>query len=209
MKSPCLTEWSSLVKELFNKAEPYLQARNDLLHTQVAHEFALTLLTSEGGDRGVVEPAIILHDIGWSAVGQEKICGAFGVKAEGRERAKQINRIHEIEGASLAREILGSLGYDERLTAKIVEIIERHDSGTTPDSIEEKIVMDADKLWRFSKAGFWREIERQKVDHVFFYERLVRRRKKWLITRTAMEISQKELVLRKTELDEYLQSVAS
>jgi HD superfamily phosphodiesterase len=202
LKYDISTEWSLLLKEIYQKAEPYLEARKDLLHTQIAHGFAKRLLYMQGGDRAVVEPAIILHDIGWSAVDHEKIGDAFGVKAERRgEAARQINRIHEIQGAAIARDILQSLGYEESLIAQITTIIERHDSGTDPESLEEKLVKDADKLWRYSEAGFWIEMERQKVDPVYFYERLIRRRKVWLITDAALGIAKEELELRKAELE--------
>lgn len=140
-----------------------------------------------------MEPAVILHDVGWSAVNPERIRGAFGVHAEGREGAERVNRIHEIEGAVIAARILQSLQYDVRHIEQIVRIIERHDSGTEADSLEEKLVKDADKLWRYSREGFWGEIERQGVDPVFFHQRLSRRRKGWFMTPSALEIAKREL----------------
>lgn len=198
------TEWSHLIKGLFREAEPYLKARNDLLHTQVAHEFALKLLALEGGERAVVEPAIILHDVGWSAVDPEKRSQVYGVRAESNDSAYQLNRVHEIQGAVIGGKILRSFNYEEDLIVQIVKIIERHDSGTSPESLEEKLVKDADKLWRFSKAGFWREIERQQVDPVYFYERDVRRRREWLFTPAALRIAKEELIDRKEEVERYV-----
>jgi len=193
-------EWKAFIERLFKEAEPYLEVRGDMLHTRVAHERAVTLMAEEGGDRRIVEPAIVLHDVGWSKVDAEKIAMAFGVRADGKAAAREVNRIHEIEGAVIAERILASVSYDTRLTERIFRIIERHDSGTETDSIEERLVKDADKLWRYSKRGFWREIRRQGVDPVFFHERLIRRRKEWFITPAALRMAAEELVRRGREL---------
>jgi HD superfamily phosphohydrolase YqeK len=194
--------WDVFVETLFREAEPFLEARGDLLHTRVAHRFALLLMASEGGDPALVEPAVILHDVGWSAVDRNRIRGAYGVHAEGRESAEQINRIHEIEGAAIAKRILESHRYDAGRIDRIVRIIERHDSGTEADSLEEKLVKDADKLWRYSKEGFWKEIERQGVDPGYFHQRLIRRRKEWFMTPSALEIAKRELKDREKEVRE-------
>jgi len=194
--------WDVFVEALFRDAAPFLEARGDLLHTRVAHRYAMLLMASEGGDPALVEPAVILHDVGWSAVDRHRIRGAFGVHAEGRSSAERVNRIHEIEGAAIARRILESHRYDARYIVRIVRIIERHDSGTEADSVEEKLVKDADKLWRYSKEGFWKEIERQGVDPVYFHQRLIRRRKEWFMTPSALEIAKRELHDRGKEVQE-------
>lgn len=200
--SPLPIPWDVFVETLFREAEPFLEARGDLLHTRVAHRYARLLMASEGGDPALVEPAVILHDVGWSAVDRDRIRDAYGVHAEGRESAEQINRIHEIEGAAIAGRILESHRYDARHIDRIVRIIERHDSGTEADSLEEKLVKDADKLWRYSKEGFWREIERQGVDPVYFHQRLSMRRKEWFMTSSALEIAKRELHDRGKEVRE-------
>ncbi len=192
--------WPAFIERLFREAEPYLSVRGDMLHTRVAHERALVLMEHEGGDPRVVEPAVILHDVGWSAVDPKTITAAFGVRADGNAAAAELNRIHEIEGAVIAGRILESLDYDGRLTDWIILIIERHDSGTAPETLEEKLVKDADRLWRFSKRGFWREIQRQGVDPVRFHDRLVQRREEWFATATALRMAEKDLILRGREL---------
>ena len=198
--------WDAFVETLFQEAGPFLEARGDLLHTRIAHAYARRLMESEGGDPALVEPAVILHDVGWSAVDRDRIRGAFGVHAEGRDEAERINRIHEVEGAAIAARILESHRYDTRRIDRIVRIIERHDSGKEADSLEEKLVKDADKLWRYSREGFWKEIERQGVDPVFFHQRLSRRRKEWFMTPTALAIAEEEIRDRGRELRETIDS---
>ncbi|MCF8061563.1 MAG: HD domain-containing protein [Deltaproteobacteria bacterium] len=193
--------WPELETRLFEEADIYLEVRGDRLHTRIARQWALALLEQEGGDRRVVEPAVILHDVGWSAVDPVKISAAFGVRADGKAEAREVNRIHEIEGASIARRILESLGYDERLTRRIVRIIERHDSTMEAGSLEERLVKDADKLWRYSGTGFWTEIERQEVDPRSYHRRLTLRRREWFLTRTAFRMAGEELQCRGRELE--------
>jgi len=61
-------QWSQFIERLFETAAPYLQVRGDWAHTRISHGYALTLLQHEGGNRHIVEPAVILHDVGWSAL---------------------------------------------------------------------------------------------------------------------------------------------
>lgn len=179
-------------QELFRLAEPYLKARDDVLHTRVAHKYALYLLEKEAGEKSIVEPAVILHDVGWSRLKPEEIKIAFGTHAKG-EKAKKLNRIHEVEGARIAREILSKLGYEASSIDKIARIIERHDSGKNPQTIEEKLVKDADRLWRFSKIGYYHEMERQNLTHEARYRFLTRNMGKWFFTKTAKQLADMEL----------------
>jgi hypothetical protein len=187
------------IRTLFRLAEPYLQVRGDLPHARISHQYALRLLEAEGGDPGIVEPAVILHDLGWSQLTPEQIRIAFGVRAGGEE-AERLNRIHEREGASLACRLLQSLDYDPPRVDRIVEIIERHDSGSRADSLEERITKDADKLWRFSGIGFWKEIERQELSAGELHRYLSERYGKWFFTLSALSLAEMELKARAAEL---------
>ena len=194
-----VVNWEKFIEKLLKLAEPYLATRGDLLHTQVAHEYALLLLEKEGGDRRVVEPAIILHDVGWSRLDPAEIKVAYGVRASG-ERAARLNRVHELEGAAIVRELLEKLEYDPQRVDKIVSIIERHDSGPAPESLEEKLVKDADRLWRFSKRGYYREMERQNTTSEERYAFLVERMDNWFFTKTAAQLAKEELRARASEM---------
>jgi HD superfamily phosphodiesterase len=195
-----VVNWEKFIKTLFKMAEPYLHTRGDLLHTQVAHECALLLMKKEGGDRRIVEPAIILHDVGWSRLDPEEIEGAFGVRAAG-ETAARINRVHELGGALIARALLEELEYDPSLIDQIIPIVERHDSGREAKSLEEKLVKDADKLWRFSQVGFRNEMERQKLTPLERYRFLVKNLPSWFFTKTAKEVAERELAKRALEYE--------
>jgi HD superfamily phosphodiesterase len=193
-----VVDWQEFIKALFELAEPYLTTRGDLLHTRVAHEYALLLMKKEGGNRRIVEPAIILHDVGWSRLDPEAIKGSFGVRAAG-ETAARVNRVHELGGAVIARELLEELKYDPSLIDQIIPIVERHDSGRDPRSLEEKLVKDADKLWRFSQVGYRNEMERQKLTPLERYRFLAKNLPSWFFTKAAKDVAERELKKRALE----------
>jgi HD superfamily phosphodiesterase len=192
-------EWAQFISRLFHVAGPYLEVRGDRDHTRVSHDYAVLLLSREGGNKRIVEPAIILHDIGWSRLNPREIPIAFGVFAKGEE-AQRLNRIHEVEGALIAEQILRSLDYDPLLIEKVISIIRRHDSGVDIGSPEEGLVKDADKLWRSSKIGFWLEAERQGLDREEYLRFLKKRCKEWFFTSTAETLAEEDLQERATEI---------
>jgi hypothetical protein len=191
--------WSEFIETLFKLGEPFFAVRDDLPHAQIAHQYCLLLLEKEGGDRRIVEPAVILHDVGWSKLNPNQVKKAFGVRASSEE-AKKLNRVHEIEGALIAGQLLKTLDYDPVVTTQITEMIEHHDSGNDPSSLEEKILKDSDRLWRYSPLGFWKERERQDLPPLELYRHLENRRQGWFFTKTALSLSEKELKNRAEEI---------
>lgn len=192
-------EWPQFIDALFRLAEPYLAVRKDLPHAQISHQYCLRLVREEGGDLRIIEPAVILHDVGWSKLTPEEIKMAFGVRISG-EAAERLNRIHEIEGAALAGRLLRQLKYDPFRIEQITAMIEHHDSGNQPTSLEEKILKDSDKLWRYSAFGFWKEIERQGLESLELYRYLAERRPAWFFTPTALSLAEEELKARAREI---------
>jgi CRISPR/Cas system-associated endonuclease Cas3-HD len=191
--------WTDFKNELFILAEPFLEARGDLLYTRVAHQYSLFLTEKESGDKRIVEPAVILHDVGWSELKPHEIKVAYGVRAAG-ENAARLNRIHELKGAVIARRILEDVGYKPQLKEQITAIIEQHDSGTQIRTLEEAVVKDSDKLWRVSQVGFWAEGKRQNVAPEKRYRFLMKRYKTWFFTKSALAEAKKELEMRSREI---------
>lgn len=135
---------------VWQRAAPHLAVRNNDSHTLYAYGLARALLSRiPRADGAVVRPAILLHDTGWSTVPQEQILEAI---APGGGRPDLIRR-HEIEGARIARDVLGDLGREASVIDRVAEIIDGHDSRDQALSIEDAIVKDADKLWRVTPHG--------------------------------------------------------
>ncbi|MCG6535159.1 MAG: hypothetical protein L7F78_10785, partial [Syntrophales bacterium LBB04] len=71
-----------------------------------------------------------------------------------------------------------------------------------PESLEEKLLKDSDKLWRFSEFGFWNEIERQGLESLELYHFLEARRPAWFYSPTALSRAEEELKARFKEIAE-------
>jgi HD superfamily phosphodiesterase len=155
----------------------------------MATQCAYLLLEKEGGDEEIVIPAIILHDVGWKKVPEELQLKAFGPKAT----MPEVNRVHEVEGVKIAREILKKVNYDQEKIEEILEIIEGHDSRKESISLNDKLVKDADKLWRYSKEGF--QINRKRYEHTFeeYMERLRSNLNNWFLTESGKEIAKQKI----------------
>ena len=132
------------------RAAPLLNVRSNDVHTQYCFRFARALCAVHPeADAEVVLPAILLHDVGWSTIPPDKLLLAFGPHM----RFPELRREHEIEGARLAREILVSIGYPANRIDAIAQIIDGHDTRNHAMSLEDGLVKDADKLWRYTPHG--------------------------------------------------------
>jgi HD superfamily phosphodiesterase len=129
---------------------PFLKTRVEPPHTYIVYQYAKLLLETEGGSREIIIPACILHDVGWSTVPEDQQLRAFGPNIQNPEARRK----HEVEGASIARQILSQAGYNSSSARKILEIIDGHDTTTNARSLEDAITKDSDKLFRLCATGF-------------------------------------------------------
>ena len=171
----------SVLDEIRQRAEPYWQTRSNEIHVPESFELARRLLDAHPeADAGIVLPAILLHDCGYFLVPEEDHLKGLAGAPIGWEA--DITRRHEIEGARLAGEILAAVGYDPERIARIQEIVDGHDSREEALSLEDALVKDADKLWRYTESGVrvchvW--VERTPEEFMDFVESRIDR---WLIT---------------------------
>jgi len=96
--------WTASEIRLFKLAKPYLPVMHNDLHTKEAVRFAFKLLDLAGGDREIVIPAVILHDVGWSQIPED-----IAIEARIPEGSPELVKIHEDKGVVIAREILGQV----------------------------------------------------------------------------------------------------
>ena len=133
-------------------AEPYLRVRSNDGHTLYSYGIARALVDLHpDADPEVVLPAIILHDTGWSQVDPGEVLEAIAPGQLGSR--PDLVRKHEVEGARIAGEVLASVGHDPARSARIVEIIDGHDTRLVALSLDDALVKDADKLWRLTPHG--------------------------------------------------------
>ena len=132
-------------------ALPYLRARKNDVHIPLSYGFAVQLCQQHPqADPDIVLPTIILHDTGWAVIDERTIFEqGFGPNM----MESEVRRQHEIEGARIARELLTGLSYPVPAIEEIDTIIDGHDTRRAALSLNDELVKDADKLWRFTVTG--------------------------------------------------------
>lgn len=92
-------------------------------------------------DKKLLLPIVILHDVGWSKI----------KKYNPNIKDKETKKIHMKEGAKIAHEILELVGYDKKLTKKIVYYISIHDNWILGDN---KPYRDSKEMALFNDLDF-------------------------------------------------------
>lgn len=187
---------NTIERRIYQLAKPYLTVRYNDLHTRVALQYALGLLKQLEGDRRVIGPAIILHDVGWIRVPEEQFRQWCSNPSD-----ESLVRIHEQESVKIARAILSEVDYDNSLRDEVLRIIAVHDTGGDALSTNEKIVRDADVLYRYSKTGFRTSLRTFGLMPEERLEQLESRLDKWLIMPVSREIAREQLEQRKREAE--------
>jgi hypothetical protein len=137
---------------VWQKAEPYMRARKNDVHIPLSFGWAQKLLDHyETADHVICSLAILLHDIGWYSIDMDQIINK-GFRGENFLQS-DVRYLHESESVRLGTEVLKATGWDDTVIAAVCEIIDGHDTRPTPHHLNDRIVRDADKLWRFSVTG--------------------------------------------------------
>ena len=131
-------------KILYEKARRLYEENGSahrLDHVERVLALAERLAREEGADPEVVRVAALLHDIGRA------------------EEARTRGRVcHAVYGAELARKILEELGLPADFIERVVRAIRRHRfrGSERPETPEEKVLFDADKLDSLGAVGIGR-----------------------------------------------------
>jgi HD superfamily phosphodiesterase len=129
-----------------------MRARKNDIHIPLSFACCVRLLAHyPQADRDVCLLAILLHDIGWWAISMDEII-AGGFRSDNPLQS-DVRYRHEAEGVRLARPLLEQTGWNEAVIAQVLEIIDGHDTRKEPRHLNDRIVRDADKLWRGSVTG--------------------------------------------------------
>jgi hypothetical protein len=181
-----------VIDAIYALAEPYWHTRSGEIHMPASFALARRLLDAlPGADPLVVLPAVLLHDVGYARVPEETHHAGLQDAPGGWDA--DVTRRHELEGARLAREILARAGMDAARTARIVEIVDGHDSRLEALSLDDAIVKDADKLWRFTESGV--RVTHTWVDRTpeAFMDYVESKIDTWLFTEPARSIARESL----------------
>ena len=182
-------------RKIYERAKPFLRTRKNVIHTQIALRYALKLLEEERGDDKIVIPGILLHDVGWKMVPEPLQLTAFGPNPSNL----RLLRVHELEGAKIARNILEDLRYSPKRVKEICDIVRGHDSRKRPISRNDRIVKDSDKLYRHSRKGMSIDPDRFQITKKTYIRFLEGKIDQWLFLPTSRKLARKELARRRKE----------
>jgi hypothetical protein len=192
---------SARYAHIYDLAEPYWQTRSNEIHVPGSYALARELLAAyPQADADVVLPAILLHDVGYMVVPADDHLKGLAGAVKGWE--PDITRRHEIQGAALAGEILGLVDWDPERTVLIQDIVDGHDSRPEAESLEDRLVKDADKLWRYTESAVricYRWMELSPDAYMDWVESEIDR---WLFTEAARELARRELARSRAALAE-------
>lgn len=168
--SPIAATASGGYDTLWKSITPETRTRGNDVHLPVSLAFAQRLCAAyPEADKELVEVSIILHDTGWAHVDESRIL-TEGFTGDWRRAA--IRYEHEEKGCEVARRVLPPLGYSEEFIEKVVEIIDGHDTRHVAYSLEDCLVRDADRLWRFDQVGIALASSWFGMDPAFYCDRL-------------------------------------
>ncbi len=101
-------------------------------HALTVLGYAERIRAVEGGDEAVLVAAGLLHDI--------------GIQEAERKHGSSAGRYQEVEGPPIARRILSALDVDAERTDHVCRIVANHHSARDIDTLEFRILWDADWL---------------------------------------------------------------
>ena len=170
---------------------PETRTRSNDIHLPICLAYAERLCAAyPDADPLVVRVAILLHDTGWGRVDEDRI---LSEGFTGNWKAAAIRFEHEKQGCVIAREVLPPLGYAAEFVDAVVDIIDGHDTRPHPRSLEDALVRDADRLWRFDHAGIALASGWFRMDPATYCDRLAREIVPELLTEAAIAIAHAEL----------------
>ncbi len=133
-------------------AETYMRARKNDVHIPLSFDWCQRLLAVHPeADVDICSLAILLHDIGWYSIDQADIIEQ-GFRSD-NFLTSDVRYLHESEGVRLGTEILQQTGWSQEVIDAVCEIIDGHDTRPDPHHLNDRVVRDADKLWRYEVTG--------------------------------------------------------
>lgn len=173
----------------------------DLVHARISLDYARRLMAVLGGDADIVMPAVLLHDIGNTALDADDLARRTinpGTRSAAKTYSTDLKQQHLDAGRQLSRDILHRIGCDGAIAAAVAEIVGDHENprGGPPDDrsdINKVVVSDADKLYRYSSSGCRHMCRLHDISDEEMLRLNIRQIPEWLITDAAKRIAMEEL----------------
>jgi len=126
-------EHASVADQLIEAVKQEFRDDQDrITHALAVLDRAEEIMRNEGGQPRVVIAAALLHDI--------------GIREAEQKYGSSEPRYQELEGPPIAKRIMENLGMDEATIEHVVRIVGSHHSAGEIDTLEFRIVWDADQL---------------------------------------------------------------
>ncbi|MDH5449455.1 MAG: HD domain-containing protein [Candidatus Bathyarchaeota archaeon] len=155
---------SSVFEGIKKKSEEFFRlSHHDKSHVERVYNLAIRIAKEENADLDVVTAATLLHDITRAMEDEGKIAD------------------HAIEGAKMARKILEEVGFPSKKIARVIHCIEVHRfrKGLEAESLEAKILQDADRLDIIGAIGMARVFTRGGWGNKPIYDPTIPRKEKY------------------------------
>jgi len=123
-----------------------------IAHATKVARYAEQIVKQEGGDPAIVLPAGYLHDI--------------GIKEAERKYQSSAAHYQEQEGPPVARDILTRLGARQELIDEVCDIIGHHHHPRDEETLNFKILYDADLIVNLEENHKDQPIERAKLEKI-------------------------------------------
>lgn len=189
--SPIALTPSTGLGALWRAVVPETRTRGNDVHLPISLAYAQRLCDAyPEADRDLVLVAILLHDTGWAHVDESRILSE-GFSGDWRKAAIRFE--HEERGCAVARRVLPGLGHGPEFVDRVCEIIDGHDTRHVAYSLEDALVRDADRLWRFDHAGIALASSWFGMDPATYCDRLGREIVPELITEAAVAMAGADL----------------
>lgn len=175
--------WKAVVEET--------RSRGNDIHLPISVAYAERLCDAyPEADRELVLVATLLHDTGWAHVDESRI---ISEGFTGDWRKAQIRYEHELQGCVVAQRVLPELGYAPEFVERATAIIDGHDTRLVAYSLEDALVRDADRAWRFDRAGIALASTWFRMDPATYSDRLETEIIPELITDAAVQMAHADL----------------
>lgn len=180
-------------ERVWRLALPYLKKgkRKDfVIHTKGVIKAMELLLRREGGDKNILIPVAIVHDVGWSRV-------PLNLQRSNKKiERKRALKLHLKYAPPIIEKILTKCGYDKNQIKKIIDIVLSH-MFKNPRRLDKRLLIDADTLSETFKEEFYINVKAYKTtpeEHYNF------RKNNRFYTKTAKMIFHIEIEKRRKEI---------
>lgn len=181
------------MNQIWILAKPYLEKatkKDMVVHTKGVLLAMTMLLKKENGDKVILIPSAILHDVGFSKVPKK-----LQTSIDEEDRKKSL-KLHLEYAPKIIEEIMTKVGYSKDDINKIIEIVVAH-KFQDPKELDKQLLIDADTLADLFKEQFYTNAKDYNKTPQEFYN--IRKDNKFY-TKTAKNIFDQELKNRAEEI---------